>query len=181
MGTATFSMVQSDGTTAFWDHYITILTPNCKRAWYVLPREILLIYHDNVYLYSPLLESHGKWRLSRTIISVTSLLTVLSTPWVLLWERDAYIAPHSFIIMKVQCLSQEGRACRWHHAAPWTAVRMSQVNVGRLKVTVVPYVREQNPPVVREFPVRSMSKYRKLIWQEDITDSDFYIYKNNRR
>lgn len=133
---ATFSMVQSDSITAVCSHYIIVPRPICEHAWYVLPWDFLLIPCDNVCFFSPLRESHSEWLLSRTIISVTSLLTFLSTPRVLLWKSDAYIAPHSSLIMEVQGLAQWGRAWRWHHAAPWTAVRMSQVNVGRLKVAV---------------------------------------------
>lgn len=67
----------------------------------------LLIHCDNVCFFSPLRESHGEWLLSRMIISVTSLLTFLSTPWVLLWESDAYIAPRSFLITEAQGLTLE--------------------------------------------------------------------------
>lgn len=52
---------------------------------------------NNVCFLSPLQES--ECLLSRIIISVTSLLTFLSTPRVLLWESDAFIAPLSFLIM----------------------------------------------------------------------------------
>lgn len=134
MRAVTFSMVQSDGRAAVWSRDIP--TPNCEHVWYVLPWDFLLIHCDNICFFSPLQESHGEWLMSRIIISVTSLLTFLSSPWVLLWKSDAYIARHSLLIMKVQGLTRKGRACRWHHAAPWTAVRMSQVNVGRLKVAV---------------------------------------------
>lgn len=97
----------------------------------------LLIPCDNVCFLSPLRESHGEWLLSRIIISVSSLLTFLSTPWVFLWKSDAYIAPRSFLIMEAQGLTRKRESpCTWHHADPWTAVRMSQVNVGRLKVAV---------------------------------------------
>lgn len=101
-----------------------------------LPEAFLLIHCDNVCFFSPLHESHSEWLLSGIIISVTSRLTLLSTPRARLRKSDAYMSARSFPITEVQGLAGEGKACRWHHAAPWTAVRMSQVNVGRLKVAV---------------------------------------------
>lgn len=38
---------------------------------------------------------------------------------------------------------RKGGAYRWHHGAPWSAVRMSQVNVGRMKVTAFLMLRNK--------------------------------------
>lgn len=57
-----------------------------------------------------------------------------------LWDADCYSCRYMVPLRK-------GGAYRWHHAAPWSAVRMSQVNVGRLKVTA--FLMSRNKIILR--------------------------------
>lgn len=48
---------------------------------------------------------------------------------------------------------------------------------GQTESRCVPYVREQNPPAVRELPIQSTSKYEQLLRQEAIMYSNFHVCK----
>lgn len=101
-------------------------------------------------------ESHSERLLSRIIISVTSLLTFLSNPWVLPLKSDAYIALHSFLIMEVQGLTRARESLQMTSRG---SMDSCQDESGECGQTESRYVREQNPPSVRELPIQSTSKY----------------------